>query len=77
MAEQDLHGAKITRCLVDQCRLGPSHRVCAIFSFVEADRRYPFVDKASILSCAQVTKVIDPDLDQIAASQFAVDGEIV
>ena len=60
MTEQNLHGAKVAGCPVDQRSLRSTHRMRAVFRVVRAYCTDPFVDQSGVLAGAEVTHITDP-----------------
>ena len=60
MTQQDLHGAKVAGCLVDERRLCSTHRVRAVFRHIETNCTDPLVDQLGILAGAEVTHIVHP-----------------
>ena len=58
MAEQYLHGSKVSSRLVDERSLGAPQRMGTIFMVVEADCRHPLMEQSSVLARAQVAEII-------------------
>lgn len=52
--QQDLHGSEISCLLVDHRGLGSTQGVCAVVLGFEPDRGHPLIDKAAILSSAEM-----------------------
>ena len=60
VAEQDLHGTRIARLLVDDGGLGSSQRMRPIVLRPQSDPGHPLINKSSILPSADMIGVIDP-----------------
>ena len=60
VSEQNLHGAEISRLLIDDGRLGSTQRMGPVVLPAQPDPGNPFVNKASILPRADVIGMIDP-----------------
>jgi hypothetical protein len=59
MAEQYLDGPQVARRLVNERSLRSTHRVRALFTYVEADGTDPFVNQPSVLAGAEMAHIID------------------
>ncbi len=60
MAEKDLDSTQVAGRPIDDRCLRPPKRVRTIFASHQTDPCYPFIDKAGILTCADMPIVIDP-----------------
>ena len=60
VAQQDLHGAQVSRLLVDDGSLRSAERMRAVILAAQSDPRDPLVNKTGILPGADVVGVIDP-----------------
>jgi hypothetical protein len=60
MAEQDLHGAEVSRLLVDDRRLGSAERMGAVVLRAQSDPGDPFVDEPRVLPRANMIGMINP-----------------
>jgi hypothetical protein len=60
VTEQNLHGAQITGLLIDDGCFGAAPRMRSVVLRAQTDSYYPLIDKARILSGADVIGVIDP-----------------
>ncbi len=74
MTEQNLHGAQVTRLLVDDRRLGSAERMGAVVLRAQSDPGHPFINEPGVLPGADVVHVINParkdELVECAASAF-------
>jgi hypothetical protein len=65
VAEQQLNRAQVFRLLVDQRRLGPSHRVRAVLGPVEPDIAHPIPEHPRVLPRADVRRAMNAAREQV------------
>ena len=70
-SEQDLDGAKVTGCPVDDRCLRSPERMRPVLASHQADPRNPFIDEPSILAGAEVPAVIDPAWEDVVVDRAA------
>ena len=65
MPKQDVNGAQVAGCLVDDRHLRSPQRVGAIFLGLQADPDDSFMNRARILACAHVRGAVVPAWEDI------------
>ena len=54
VAKQKLHGSEIFGASIDQCRLGPSHRVGPVLGTIQTKFIHPVPENPGVLPSSQV-----------------------
>lgn len=71
VAEQDLNGAEIACCFVDDRRLGAPERVRSVLLRLEADADHPLVHQAGVLARAHVRHVVVSARENVVVERAA------